>query len=219
VHSPGVLWAGLVRSRALPWRLPAAALPDGACPPVGRLGLTAPPSSVLCTATTALCPSRGTSLVARRPDTLPAARVRGLPRGTRDEEEAPGHARACGRPVPQAGTVVKETGGSPTFPAFPLWLHAPLSDPAGGLDPRHNAPRTAAYRPLDSVGFPLHTPLRDILVSTTRRMAGRHHTACILAPPGSVRPLTGRHAGALLTGWLDVSQGGLAPTGQQQPVA
>src|SRR6266851_7571470 len=40
VHSPGVLWAGLVRSRALPWRLPAAALPDGACPPVGRLGLT-----------------------------------------------------------------------------------------------------------------------------------------------------------------------------------
>ena len=104
-------------------------------------------------------------------------------------------------------------------PAFPLWLHAPLSDPGGGLDPRHNAPRTAAYRPLDSVGFPLPTPLRDILVSTTRRMAGRHHTACILAPPGSVRPLTGRHAGALLSGWLDVSQVGLAPTGQQQPVA
>jgi len=210
VHSPGVLWAGLVRSRALPWRLPAAALPDGACPPVGRLGLTAPPSSVLCTATTALCPSRGTSLVARRPDTLPAARVRGLPRGTRDEEEAPGPPRRdCGQGDRWLSHV----------PGLPLWLHAPLSDPASGLDPRHNAPRTAAYRPLDSVGFPLHTPLRDILVSTTRRMAGRHHTACILAPPGSVRPLTGRHAGALLTGWLDVSQGGLAPTGQQQPVA
>src|SRR6266851_1060909 len=136
VQSTGLPWSGLVRAKSLPCVPPAAALPDGACPPVGRLGLTAPPSSVLCAATTALCPSRGTPLVARRPDTLPAARVRGLPRGTRDEEEAPGHARACGRPVPQAGTVVKETGGSPTFPSSPSGSMPRSQTPGGGLDPR-----------------------------------------------------------------------------------
>ena len=33
-------------------------MPDLAFPPVGRLGLTSPPSSVLCSATTATCPFR-----------------------------------------------------------------------------------------------------------------------------------------------------------------
>jgi hypothetical protein len=37
----------------------------------------------------------------------------------RGQEEAPGHARAFGRPVPLSGSVVKETGGSPTFPSSP----------------------------------------------------------------------------------------------------
>jgi hypothetical protein len=55
--------------------------------------------------------------------------------------------------------------------------------------------------------------LRDILLSTTLHMSGLHHAACVLATPGFVRPLTGRHAGSLLTGWLDVSQGGLEPYG------
>ena len=39
----------------------------------------------------------------------------------------------------------------------------------------------------------------------------RAHAAYLLATPGSVRPLTGRHAGSLLTGWLGVSQVGLEP--------
>ena len=38
---------------------PADALPDGAFPPVGRLGLTSPPSSVLYAATTAALPISG----------------------------------------------------------------------------------------------------------------------------------------------------------------
>ena len=118
-QSTGLPWSGFVSSKSLPCFLPADALLDGAFPPVGRLGLTSPPSSVLCAATTALCPSQGASLVARLPDTLPASIVRGLPTGTRDEEEAPSHARAFGRPVPQSGNVVKETGGSPKFPSSP----------------------------------------------------------------------------------------------------
>ena len=43
------------------------ALPDVAFPPGGRLGLTSPRSPVICDATTATSPSRGSSLVARSP--------------------------------------------------------------------------------------------------------------------------------------------------------
>ncbi len=66
-QSTGLPWSGLVSSRSLPCLPPADTLPDGAFPPVGRLGLTAPPSPVLCAAPTATCPSRGPSLVARSP--------------------------------------------------------------------------------------------------------------------------------------------------------
>ena len=41
------------------------------------------------------------------------------PLRARGQEEAPGHARAFDRPVPLSGSVVKETGGSPTFPSSP----------------------------------------------------------------------------------------------------
>src|SRR5438128_9622983 len=103
-------------------------------------------------------------------------------------------------------------------------MHAPLSDPGGVLRTRHTAPRTVAFRRLQTVGFPLCTALRDILLSTTIHISGLNDAACILATPGSVRPLAGRHAGSLLTGWLSVSQVGfepywLAPTGEQQPIS
>ena len=56
-------------------------------------------------------------------------------------------------------------------------------------------------------------PLKDILLSTTIHISGLNHAACLLATPGSVRPLAGRHAGSLLTCWLDFSQVGLEPYG------
>src|SRR5262245_56848116 len=52
MQSTDLLWSGLVSSKSLPCLLPADALPDDAFPPVGRLGLTSPRSSVLCVATT-----------------------------------------------------------------------------------------------------------------------------------------------------------------------
>src|SRR5262249_4049657 len=52
-------------------------------------------------------------------------------------------------------------------PELPLWLHAPLLDPGGVLDTRHNASRTAAFRSVETVGFPLRTTVRAILMSTT----------------------------------------------------
>jgi hypothetical protein len=50
-------------------------------------------------------------------------------------------------------------------------------------------------------------------MTTTIHFSGLHHAACLLATPGSVRPLTGRHAGSLLTCWLGFNQVGLAPCG------
>ena len=72
-------------------------------------------------------------------------------------------------------------------------MHAPLLDPGGVLHARQSASRTAAFRPLETVGFPLRTPLRAILLSTTILISGLHHAACILAPSSFVPPLLGVH--------------------------
>ena len=109
----------MVSSKSLPCLPPADALPDGAFPPVGRLGRTSPPSPVLCAATTATLPVSGASLVARLPDTLPASRVRGVPHGLMIEwkpSTTPGPLVARS---PSPGMVIKEPGGSPTFPSSP----------------------------------------------------------------------------------------------------
>jgi len=90
-------------------------------------------------------------------------------------------------------------------------MHALLSDPGGVLSTRHIAPRTAAFRPLETVGVLLDTTVRSLLLSTTILISGLNHTACILATPSSVPPLAETHAGSLLTCWLGVSQVGLEP--------
>jgi hypothetical protein len=51
--------------------------------------------------------------------------------------------------------------------------------------------------------------LRTLPLSTTLRFSGLNHAASLLATPGSIHPLAGRHAGSLLTGWLGFEQVGL----------
>ena len=92
-------------------------------------------------------------------------------------------------------------------------MPALLFAPGGVLTARLYACRTAAFRPLETVGVLLDTTLRSILLSTTILISGLNHTACILATPGSVPPLAETHAGSLLTCWLGVSQVGLEPYG------
>jgi hypothetical protein len=72
-------------------------------------------------------------------------------------------------------------------------MRAPFSDPGGVPHTRHNASGTVAFRCVQTVGFPLATALRDILLSTTIHISGLHHAACILAPSGFVLPLLGWH--------------------------
>jgi len=72
-------------------------------------------------------------------------------------------------------------------------MHAPLLDPGGVPPTRQYVSGTAAFRSVETVGFPLDTALRDILLSTTIHFSGLDHAACILVPSSFVRPLLGVH--------------------------
>jgi hypothetical protein len=120
VQSTGLPWSGLVSARSLPCLLPVDALPDGAFPPVGRLGLTSPLSSVLCAATTAHSPSQVASLVARRPDTLPVPVVRGVRYRLVARCKPLCHARAFGHPVPHSGSLTRRQVAVPRSRVLPV---------------------------------------------------------------------------------------------------
>jgi hypothetical protein len=128
------------------------------------------------------------------------------------------HARAFGHPVPQSGSVTRRQVALPSSRVPPV-----KTCPA--LRPRW-CPAYSPYRTQDCCLPALanrrlspRSFLRDILLSTTIHISGLNDAACLLATPGSVRPLAGRHAGSLLTGWLGVSQVGFTPTGKQQPIS
>ena len=186
-------------------------MPGVAFPPVGPLGLGSPPSQVLCAAKTTSLPVSGRFACRSLPDTLRAS----VAFVVSHMGSQPG-----GSPQATPGLLVARSPfpgmsqGDRWFshvPKSPLCMHALLSDPGGVLGTRHIAPRTAAFRPLETVGVLLDTTLRSILLSTTILISGLYHTACILATPGSVPPLAETHAGSLLTCWLGFSQVGLEP--------
>ena len=79
-------------------------------------------------------------------------------------------------------------------PILPLWLHASLSDPGGDLNPRLIALRSAAFRFVDRVGFPVQ-PLGVYPMSTTIQISRLNHAACVLAYPGFGPLLPGLPAG------------------------
>ena len=180
-------------------------------PSRGSLGPHFPTFPVLCAATTATLPLSGRCTCRSLPDTLRASLRLWSPQGARDLVEAPSPRQGLWSPGPPLRACGQGDRWLSQVPEFPLCRHAPLSDPGGVLRTRLIAPRTAAFRRLQTVGFLLYTTLRIILLSTTLHIAGLNHAACLLATPGSVRPLAGRHAGSLLTGWLGFNQVGLEP--------
>ena len=76
-------------------------------------------------------------------------------------------------------------------PTFPLWRHAPLSDPGGVLRTRHNAPRTAAFRRLHTVGFPLRKPCEFSSGPQLYTFRGSITRPVSSLPPASYGPLRG----------------------------
>ena len=121
------------------------------------------------------------------------------PSRARGQAEAPGHARAFGRPVPQSGAVTRSQVALPSSRVPPV-------KPCPALRPRW-CPAHSPKRTQDCC-LPATEHRR---LTTTLSISWLHHAACLLAPPGSVRPLTGRHAGSLLTCGLGFNQVGLAP--------
>ena len=183
-------------------------MPGVAFPLVGRLGLTSPPSPVLCVP---LCPVSGRFACRSRPSTLPAAvafvvSLTGSWSG-RSPHTTPGLLVA--RP-PMPGTEQGDRWLS-QVPELPPCMHAPLLDPGGVLVTRQSAPRTTAFRPLETVGFPLHPALRDILLSTTILIAGLNHAACLLFPPAPYSHHWACTWISLLTCWLGFDRVGLEP--------
>ena len=151
------------------------------------------------------------------PDTLRAPLVRGVPAGLVGWSKRPARARAFGHPVPPIRVCRQGDRWLSQVPELPLWRYAPLSDPGGVLRTCHSAPRTAAFRCVQTVGVPLDTP-EGIFVTTTILISGLYHAACLLTTPGFVHPLTMVHAGSFLTCWLGFDQVGLeliafSPTG------
>ena len=68
-----------------------------------------------------------------------------------------------------------------------------LLDPGGVPPTHHNAAGTAAFRLLETVGFPSCTMCEVFLLSTIIGISGLHHAACLLGPSSFVRPLLGVH--------------------------
>jgi hypothetical protein len=143
-------------------------LPGVACPAVGPLGLSSPPSrpaglprrpAVLCAATTATTPSRRPAVVPRSPipGGDPLLHSQPGPRTT-----PPRWARRCSPPAPRSGTFPRSLGALPssrgtplhTCPALrPRWC--PHHSPVRGQDcclPRHGTRRLCPR--VDLRGYP-----------------------------------------------------------------
>jgi len=97
--------------------------------------------------------------------------------------------------------VVHGDGWCSHGPACPRCRPAPRSDPGGVPGARPGAARTVACRPRETVGLPRPTALREILLATTRPLAGLQHAAGLLVPSRCVRPLRG-WPGACTPDWL-----------------
>jgi len=95
-------------------------MPGVAFPPVGPLGLSSPPSQVLCSAKTATLPISGRFACRSLPDTLSALLVRVVPSGLMAWARPPDHTRAFGHPVPHSGNVTRRQRALPSSRATPM---------------------------------------------------------------------------------------------------
>ena len=188
-------------------------MPGFAFAPVGRLGLSSPPSrpllrpSLLCSAKTTASPSRVASLCRSLPNTslVPIQFVssRLVSRlGT-------AHSRLAlwytGSPY-CSGCSLTRRWRSSRVPRLPLCVHAPLSDSGGVLSACHIASRTHAFRLSKTVGFPQLSlgypfgPQQCAFRSSIMRPIRSLHLA-------SYTPLRDMHAGSLQAWWLTSSDG------------
>ena len=149
--------------------------------------------------------------------------VCGFPCGLVAGVEATPSRQGLWSPGPPIRGCGKETDGSPTFPSYPFAYMPRSQTPVVSRTLALARPGLLPSGACTPSAFP-SGHLRVILPSTTLRISGLNHAACILATPGSEHPFAAMHAGALLTGWLGFGQAGfelyrLSPAGEQQPIS
>jgi len=146
--------------------------------------------SVLCSAKTAAAPSRVASHHARFP--VPCL----LHLFARRPEEAPWTTPG---PLLCRWTLFRHSARrTAALPSSRVTLvdTCPALRPRWCLGAHLSAPVTAAFR-ADARRRLSHARGVVILLTTTFNVSGLHHTACILATPGSAPPVTRTHAGSL----------------------
>lgn len=195
-------------------------MPGFAFPSVGPLGLGSPPSRSGITPPDLRYyarlrlpsgPSRVASLLARFPLPCASSNVC-VPFPARSRAEAPLSARSF---VPPVHLVIrlshKETDGSPKFPSYP-YEDMPRSQTPVVSQTHHPIPSgTAAFHPLQGVGFP---PSCESDYPNGPRLylfRGSITRPAFSLPPASYTPLLESHAVSLLTGWLGFGQVGFEP--------
>jgi len=109
-------------------------------------------------------------------------------------------------------------------PAFPLSRQAPRSDPGGVLDARPVASSTAAFRPLETVGFPLQPAAGSPCAPRLYLLRGSITRPAPAFPPASDAHCWAGTGSSLPTCGLGFSRVGrepyrLAPPGSQEPVS
>ena len=151
-------------SRSLRSFPPTGVLPGVACPPVGPVGLGSPPCRSACALRTLgtmlhydCQPPLSHHFTGRwRCDTWPAAPMC-VPSPARGRRQAARPRQGSGSPgTPRLpGTRVQDTTGSPTFPSDPRDDMPRSQPPVVSCVLRPCASRTAAFRRMETVGFPL----------------------------------------------------------------
>ena len=150
------------------------------------------------------------ALAGRVPGLLPPCCVPSPARGRREAACPRQGSWSPGSP-PLPGNRVQETTGAPTCPSAPCDDLPRAQTPVVSWWLRRGASRTTAFRPLHTVGVPLHPaegsphgpPLYQFRGSLTRPVTG--------LPLAPRRHGWWRTEGSLLTGWRGVRQVGLAP--------
>ena len=164
-------------------------MPGLAFPPVGRLGLTSPPSAVLCSATTAICPSRwpvlplGHRYLVCSLGSCPFFKLVGAQERLRQRLAylVTRYTISGGLTRKQMALPSSQVTSLSSCPALrPRWCPAVgLALASPGLLP--SASMTASAFPVDT--------LTAILSSTSIQISRLNHAACALAYPSSGLPL------------------------------
>ena len=160
------------------------------------MGLGSPPSSVLCSAKTADCPSRSPSLLARPPIPWPApfgsCSVSGSPVDTaQNPSDAWTFVQPAAHPLRH---LWRETVGSPKFPSRPCECMPPSQTPVVPQGHRHNAPKLLPSGIDTPSAFPPWLPRAVIPMTTTTLFRGSITRPAPSLRPASHTPLLEMHA-------------------------